>query len=90
VNAASRPRLARKARLKLDPIEKKHVLLAPERGLVLSASAAAIAVRCDGERTVEAIARELATEANAEVAVVSRDVEAFVAEMVTRGLMELA
>ena len=87
---SARPRLARKARLKLDPIDKTHVLLAPERGLVLGASAAAIAARCDGERTIEAIAAELATETRADPDVVRRDVASFVAEMVARGLLEIA
>jgi pyrroloquinoline quinone biosynthesis protein D len=87
---SARPRLARKARLKLDPIEKKHVLLAPERGLVLSASASAIALRCDGERSLDMIADELATETHADLAVVKEDVARFVAEMVKRGLLEIA
>ncbi len=87
---SARPKLARKARLKLDPIENQHVLLAPERGLVLGASASAILARCDGDRTVDAIARELAEQTCAELATVTRDVTIFVAEMVKRGFLELA
>ena len=73
----TRPRLAKKARLKIDPIEKKSVLLSPERGLVLSASAAEILARCDGERTVERISAELADGTQAALEDVRRDVVAF-------------
>jgi pyrroloquinoline quinone biosynthesis protein D len=90
VLGSARPRLARKARLKLDPIENQHVLLGPERGLVLGASASAIATRCDGERTIDAIAGELAQQTCADLATVTRDVTSFVAEMVKRGFLELA
>ncbi len=85
-----RPQLAKMARLKLDPIEKKHVLLAPERGIVLSASAAAILTRCDGARTIDGIAAELAEGSGAPVEDVRNDVIAFVAEMAKRGFVEMA
>jgi pyrroloquinoline quinone biosynthesis protein D len=84
-----RPRLTRKARLKYDPIDKQFLLLYPERGMKLSDSAAAILQRCDGERTVEAIAEELAEVSGAPLAVVRGDVVAFVDEMKSRGLLEL-
>jgi pyrroloquinoline quinone biosynthesis protein D len=58
MNASSRPRLARKARLRRDPIDGRLVLLAPERGLVLNDSAASIVELCDGRQVVE-IARML-------------------------------
>jgi len=85
VPGSARPRLAHKARLKLDPIENQH-----ERGLVLGASASAIATRCDGEHTIDAIAGELAQQTRADLATVTRDVTSFVAEMVKRGFLELA
>jgi coenzyme PQQ biosynthesis protein PqqD len=56
----SRPRLAAKARLLWDRHAGKHMLVYPERGLVLNETAAAILVRCDGEHTVAEIAAELA------------------------------
>jgi pyrroloquinoline quinone biosynthesis protein D len=88
-DAGKRPRLARKVRLKLDPIEKQFVLLYPERGMKLSDSAAEILQRCDGERTVERIASELASMTGAPLAVVRADVATFVEQMRTRGLVEL-
>jgi pyrroloquinoline quinone biosynthesis protein D len=54
------PRLARRARLRFDPKSGQHVLLSPERGLVLNATAADILRRCNGDYTVDAIADELA------------------------------
>jgi pyrroloquinoline quinone biosynthesis protein D len=87
--AAERPRLTRKVRLKFDPIEKQFLLLYPERGMKLSDSAAEVLQRCDGERTVEMIATELAHMTGAPLAVVRKDVASFVAEMKSRGLVEL-
>jgi len=83
------PKLAKKARLRFDRHEKQHMLLYPERGLVLSASAAAIAERCDGTRSVTAIARELAASWNeASEAHIERDVITFVEQLAARGLLE--
>jgi pyrroloquinoline quinone biosynthesis protein D len=84
-----RPRLARKVRLKFDALEKQFLVLYPERGIKLSDSAAEILQRCDGERTVETIASELAHATGAPLAVVRKDVTAFVEEMKKRGIVEL-
>ena len=89
VAMGQRPRLARKVRLKYDAIEKQFLVLYPERGITLSESAAEILQRCDGERTAEMIAAELANVSGAEVAVVQRDVDAFLGEMKKRGIVEL-
>jgi hypothetical protein len=58
LSADSRPRLARKARLREDRIAGQTLLLYPEHGLVLNPSAAAIVRLCDG-RSVRDIAAEL-------------------------------
>jgi coenzyme PQQ biosynthesis protein PqqD len=58
LSADSRPRLARKARLREDRIAGQTLLLYPEHGLVLNPSAAAIVRLCDG-RSVRDIASEL-------------------------------
>ncbi len=55
----ARPRLAPFARLQWDPARERHVVLLPESVLVLNATGAAILTRCDGTRTVAAIAEEL-------------------------------
>ena len=58
LSAESRPRLARKARLREDRVAGQTLLLYPEHGLVLNPSAAAIVRLCDG-RSVRDIATEL-------------------------------
>jgi pyrroloquinoline quinone biosynthesis protein D len=58
MTTGSRPRLASKARLRYDRIAKADMLLYPEHGLVLNASASAIVRACDG-RTVGEIAAAL-------------------------------
>jgi pyrroloquinoline quinone biosynthesis protein D len=84
----AKPRLARKVRLKFDPIDAQFLILYPERGLKLSDSAAEILQRCDGERTTHAIAEELALASNAPLDVLRRDVTAFLEEMRRRGIVE--
>jgi pyrroloquinoline quinone biosynthesis protein D len=83
------PALARKARLRWDARRDAWMLLAPERGIALSASAAAILKLCDGERSAEAIAAQLAAESGADVETVRRDVAAFLEEMRKKSLVVL-
>ncbi len=82
------PKLAKKARLRFDRHSGKHMIVYPERGLALNDSAAAIARRCDGTRSVAEIAVELAREASAEPSSVEHDVLAFVEMLAQKGLLE--
>ena len=85
------PRLAKKARLRFDRHSGEHMIVYPERGLALNESAAEIAKRCDGTRTVKAIVRELATGAGlppSAWATVEHDVVAFVEQLAAKGLLE--
>ena len=87
----SAPRLAAKARLKWDRKGERYMLLYPERGITLSETAAAILKKCDGARSAEAIAVELAAERRADVdgtAIIRADVVSFLEEMRRRGLIE--
>lgn len=81
------PKLAAKVRLKHDRHEGQWLLLYPERGQVLNASAAAIARRCDGTRSVGAIAEELAREHAAPAAAIEADVVALVEQLAAKGLL---
>jgi coenzyme PQQ biosynthesis protein PqqD len=81
------PRLALKARFKWDRREERHMLIFPERGLALNASAAAVLKLCDGTRSDDAIATELAAERGADMETVRRDVVAFLNDMRRRGLV---
>jgi pyrroloquinoline quinone biosynthesis protein D len=60
LDGASRPHLARKVRLRWDAREQTVILLGPDRGLVLNATAAAIAERCDGAYSIDGIVDALA------------------------------
>lgn len=85
------PRLAKKARLRFDRHSGSHMIVYPERGLALNASAAKIAERCDGTRTLRAIVDELALEAGvaeSDRADVEADVVAFVELLAHKGLLE--
>jgi coenzyme PQQ biosynthesis protein PqqD len=83
------PKLAKKARLKLDRHSRKYMILYPERGLELSDSAAQIAKKCDGSRTVATIVVELVAEhVGASAQVVEADVVAFVSALRDKGLLE--
>ena len=90
VDAAFVPKLAKKARLKLDRHANKYMILYPERGLELNDAAAAIAKKLDGSRSVATIADELASEhAGAPRDTIEKDVVAFVCELRDKGLLEL-
>jgi pyrroloquinoline quinone biosynthesis protein D len=56
---SSVPTLWRLARLDFDAVRQQHVLLYPEGTVLLNATGAAILELCDGQRSVEAIARVL-------------------------------
>lgn len=85
------PKLAKKVRLRFDRHEQRPMLLYPERGLLLSVTAAAIAERCDGTRSIDAIVDELsALYDGAPRDAIARDVAAFVDELRDRGLLERA
>jgi coenzyme PQQ biosynthesis protein PqqD len=65
------------------------MIVYPERGLALNASAAEIAKRCDGTRTIGQIVEELAKSTDPALGEdVHRDVVAFVEELSRKGLLE--
>lgn len=82
------PKLAKKARLRFDRHSGQYMIVYPERGLALNASAAAIAKHCDGTHTVTEIAAIVAEEAGEAAEVVLADVAAFVEELARKGLLE--
>ena len=78
--SATHPKLARFARLRWDPKGRAHMLIYPERGLVLNETATEVVKRCDGTRTEREIADELAG--------CERDVHAFIERLRDRRLVE--
>jgi pyrroloquinoline quinone biosynthesis protein D len=87
--ATWRPRLAAKARLKLDQVSGQEMLLFPEAALMLNETGAAIVRLCDGERSVEAIAGALAQRfAARDPRTIGDEVNAFLKTIRERGLIE--
>jgi coenzyme PQQ biosynthesis protein PqqD len=83
------PKLVKRARLRTDEKTGELVLLYPEKGLSLNASAAAIARRCDGSRAVEQITHELAEEFDErDLTTLEREVRVFLSALQARGLLE--
>jgi pyrroloquinoline quinone biosynthesis protein D len=82
----SQPRLRAHARLQWDPVRKTHVLLAPERALVLNETAAAILSRCDGQQSVSTIAQDLESQYGRPV---SDDVLTLLNRLAARGFLDV-
>lgn len=88
ITAGSRPRLAAKARLRVDPRSGKHMLLYPERGLELTESASRIAKLCGKGLTVAAIVEKLASaHADADHQRIEDEVLTFLRSLDERGLL---
>ena len=89
VPAGARPRLAGGVRLREDSVRGEIVLLAPERVLKVSRTAAEILRRCDGERQLGEIIDELASLYTAEADRIGADVRALLSDLASKRLVEL-
>ncbi|HEY2993230.1 MAG TPA: pyrroloquinoline quinone biosynthesis peptide chaperone PqqD [Methylomirabilota bacterium] len=88
ISAGTRPRLAAKARLRWDRKDGRHMLLYPERGLVLNATAADVVQLCTGELTVEAIVEKLAEKYTTQPREdLEREILTFLGRLAERGLV---
>ena len=82
------PQLAPKARLRFDRKTERYMLLYPEHGLLLNATASDVLRLCTGAHTVEAIVDELvARYVTQPRATVEREVGEFLDTMISRGLV---
>jgi coenzyme PQQ biosynthesis protein PqqD len=89
IAAEARPKLASKARLRLDKQTGQQVLLYPEKGLVLNPTGARILGLCSGERTFAEILEQLKTDyTGGSLEKLELDVEAFLRSLEQRGLVE--
>ena len=89
IEAASRPRLASKARLRYDRQNDRYLLLYPERGLALNGTAVDVVRLCTGEHTVTGIVEQLTAKyTNQPREVVAREVLSFLATLADRGLVQ--
>jgi len=85
---ARRPRLAAKTKLRFDPKTGRHILLYPEKGLLLNPTGAAILTLCTGEHTLSAIVATLAAQFQSEPAHLQPEVVSFVQGLLDRGLLQ--
>ncbi len=85
---ASVPVLPRGVRLHWDRVRTTHVLLAPERAIMLDDIGHAILSRLDG-RTCEALVAGLAADFGADAADVGPDVAEFLGGLVRERLVDL-
>jgi pyrroloquinoline quinone biosynthesis protein D len=85
---AMRPRLAAKTKLRLDAKTGKHILLYPEKGLLLNPTGAAILALCTGEQTLSAIVMALAAQFQTEPGRLEPEVLSFVQGLLDRGLLQ--
>lgn len=84
----ARPRLAPKARIRFDRHTDRFLLLYPERGLQLSATAAEIVQLCTGEHTVTEMVERLAVKyATQPRANLEREMLEFLGTLAERGLV---
>jgi pyrroloquinoline-quinone synthase len=87
--ACERPQLARRVRLLSDPKSGKRVLLYPEHGLLLNATAAEIVELCTGDLDVEQIVSLLSSRHAVERAVVEPGVQRMLEALRSRALLEV-
>lgn len=90
------PKLAPKARLKYDKVRDKHLLLLPEKVVVLNETAASILALCDGFQTLHTLAESLRSSLRASLDApdaikdpnlreMEKDITTFVQEMADQG-----
>ncbi|GGA77787.1 coenzyme PQQ synthesis protein D [Nitratireductor aestuarii] len=84
---ASRPRLARHARLKFDKVRELWVLLVPERVLVPDETAIEILNLCDGERSIEDVVDLLSEKYAADRELIRTDVIALLQDLADKGYL---
>jgi coenzyme PQQ biosynthesis protein PqqD len=90
ISDSSRPKLAAKARLRLDSKTGKHMLLYPEKGLVLNATGTEIVKLCTGEHTVQGMIELLRNAFGASApATLEAEVTGFLRALHERGLVEV-
>ena len=85
VDQQTRPYLPSYLKLRHDAGRGRWVLLAPERILTPDETAVAVLKLCDGERSVEEIAKALAAEYAAPVEVIKVDIQELLQGLADKG-----
>ena len=89
IDLGSAPRFLPGVRLHHDQARGQWVILAPERVIELDEIAHAIVKLCDGQRRVEGIVQELATEFDATPDEVSDDVLTLIDDLIGKRVLRL-
>jgi pyrroloquinoline quinone biosynthesis protein D len=87
IGAASRPALPRHVKLRHDAARDRWTVLAPERVFMPDAIAVAVLRLCDGTRTLEAIAAELAQTYEAPKDRILSDITVLLQELADKGVV---
>ena len=90
IEAGSRPVLAGRVRLQMDPVDGEAVLLYPEGLLRLNATAQAVVACCDGQATVAEIVAALGEEYEVDAATLRADVLECLGQLADKQLIILA
>ena len=89
VSATSKPALPRHVKLRHDAARDTWTILAPERVFTPDAIAADVLRMCDGARTVDDIAAELAQSYNAPRQRILADVTSMLQELADKGVVQV-
>ena len=87
MGAASKPALPRHIKLRHDAVRERWVLVGPERVFSPDAIAVAVLQLCDGMRTVDDIAGELAKTYNAPREQILADIVSMLQELADKGVV---
>lgn len=85
---ASVPSLPRGVRLHYDKIRETHVLLGPERALILDDISQIILSQLDGKRSVGVICAELAETYTAPIEQITKDTVALLTDLANKRLLD--
>lgn len=83
------PSLPNGVRLHWDPVRKTHVLLAPERALMLDDVGHHVLSRVDGHAQLTDICADLARQFDAPIQNITDDVSAFLTNLSERRLVDI-
>lgn len=87
IDAASKPGLPAHIKLRHDAGRGRWHVLAPERVFEPDPIAVEILKRCDGVRTVQALAEEMAAEYNAPLSDITADIISMLQELSDKGVV---
>jgi pyrroloquinoline quinone biosynthesis protein D len=87
ISAASQPALSPHVKMRRDAVRERWTILAPERVFTPDAIAVAVLQLCDGRRSVEAIATELAQTYDAPTQHILDDIVPLLQDLADKGVV---